>query len=95
MIEDYVHEFTYGPMQRISPLLALPKPGHDSKAITDISQIRIVADSQLAKTAIQREHRVTLTPEELAIEANGSDLLASMDLIEIIAKWNWLRNIVI
>ena len=69
MIEDYVLEFATDPMPRISPFLALPKPGHDGKAITDISQIRIVADIQLANTAIQREHRVTLTPEGIGVRS--------------------------
>ena len=74
MIEDDVLEPATGPMPWVSPLLALPKPGHDGKAITDASQIRLVADSTVSNTAIVREHRVTMTPEELALEANGSDL---------------------
>ena len=53
----------------VSPMLALPKPGHDGKAVTDPSQIRLVADSSILNTAIIREHRAILTPEELALVA--------------------------
>ena len=60
MIEDDFLEFATGPMQWITSLLAQLKPSHDGKAINDISQIRIVADRQLANTAIQREHRVMI-----------------------------------
>ncbi|RNA21468.1 hypothetical protein BpHYR1_024102, partial [Brachionus plicatilis] len=74
MIEDDVLEPATGPMPWVSPLLALPKPGHNGKAVSEASQIRLVADSTLSNTAIIREHRVTMTPEELAVEANGSDL---------------------
>ena len=41
-----------------------------------------MADSRLSNSAIERELGVTLTPEELAIEANGSDLFSVKDLVE-------------
>ena len=82
MIDDGVLEHASGPMPWISPLLALPKPGQDGKAISDSSQIRLVADSQLIISAIIREHRVCPTPEDLAVKVNGCDLYSTMDLIE-------------
>ena len=69
-------------MPWVSPLLALPKPGHDGKAFTDTSQIRLVADSTVSNTAIMREHRAIITPEELGLEANGSDEFSVVDIIE-------------
>ena len=82
MIEDDVLEPATGPMPWISPLLALPKPGHDGKAITEASQLRIVADITVSNNAIMRGHRVTMSPEELAVEVGDSDLYSAIDLIE-------------
>ena len=69
-------------MPWISPLLALPKPGHDGKAITEASKLRIVADSTVLNTAMTRGHRVTMSTKELAVEVGDSDLDSTMNLIE-------------
>ncbi|RMZ97581.1 Retrovirus-related Pol poly from transposon [Brachionus plicatilis] len=82
MIKDDVLEPATGPMPWVSPLLAFPKPGPNGKTVSEASQIRLVADSTLSNTAIIREHRVTMTPEELTVEANGSDLYSVVDLTE-------------
>ena len=92
MISDGILEPVTGSMPCVSPMLALPKPGHDGKAVIDPSQIRIVADSTILNTAIIREHRAILTPEELALEANGSDVTVASTLTKAIVKLRWKRN---
>ena len=92
MISDGILEPVTVPMPWVSLMLALHKPGHDGKAVTDLSQIRIVAYSTILNTAIIREHRAILTPEELALEANGSDVTVASTLTKAIVKLRWKRN---
>ena len=67
LIDDDVLEPVTDPMPWDSQLLAPTKPGYDGKAITEASQMRLVADRTASKKANLRDHRVKMTTEELAL----------------------------
>lgn len=70
--DDIIEEVT-GPTPWVSPIVAAPKPKAPD-------EVRVCVDMRRANKAIQREHHVTPTMDDVVHELNGATVFSKLDL---------------